>query len=178
MEAVHRGEFRHPFQSFRGTTLRREHNLYNAFGSIITSTGGTANPFRYIGRLGYYYDADLVEYYLRVRSYNGALARFISPDPSDLGSGISRYHYVRNSPLNFVDPFGLFMTDAHVLLTEASVAVAVKRAGIARACGDYIRNVVVCCNLAQDWGPNFYNLEMHFNRKNLVNETAAQREAS
>ena len=33
--------------------------LYEAFGKIIASSGSTANPFKYVGRFGYYFDPDL-----------------------------------------------------------------------------------------------------------------------
>ena len=39
--------------------------LYQAFGSVTLLSGSTTNPFGFIGRLGYYYDADLAEYYVR-----------------------------------------------------------------------------------------------------------------
>src|SRR5262249_14613824 len=36
--------------------------LYDSFGNILLASGLTANAFRYVGRLGYYYELDLVTY--------------------------------------------------------------------------------------------------------------------
>ena len=45
--------------------------LYDSFGNVISggTTGTTSNPFRYVGRLGYYVSPALVSYYLRARIY-------------------------------------------------------------------------------------------------------------
>jgi len=52
--------------------------LYRAFGET-TQLGGVLQPsFAWVGQLGYYYDRDLLEYYLRAREYSPALARFLS----------------------------------------------------------------------------------------------------
>jgi RHS repeat-associated protein len=49
--------------------------------------------------------------YMRARYYNQHLGRFLSVDPigGSIGSiqSFNRYAYVGNSPMNFVDPFGL-----------------------------------------------------------------------
>ena len=41
--------------------------LYDSFGNILLTSGSTTNWFRYVGRLGYYYDTDLNQYYLRAQ---------------------------------------------------------------------------------------------------------------
>ena len=51
--------------------------FYYAFGKILVTSGSTENPFRWVGRLGYYYDIDRLAYYLRARSYSPKLARFL-----------------------------------------------------------------------------------------------------
>jgi len=36
--------------------------LYKAFGIIAVSSGTTINPSKFVGRNGYYFDADLIQY--------------------------------------------------------------------------------------------------------------------
>ena len=47
--------------------------------------------------------------YYRARMYDPALGRFISEDPIGFaGANINLYGYVRNNPLNLIDPLGLY----------------------------------------------------------------------
>ncbi len=54
--------------------------LYDSFGDILLR-GTTTNSFLYVGRLGYYNDADTSTYYLRMRVYAQVVGRFWSRDP-------------------------------------------------------------------------------------------------
>jgi RHS repeat-associated protein len=80
--------------------------IYQAFGILQLATGSTTNPFRFVGKLGYYLDTDTGLYYLRARSYVPSLGRFISPDRFLSHPG-GIYCYVQNSPTGLVDPSGL-----------------------------------------------------------------------
>ncbi len=103
--------------------------LYKAYGEILAASGSTVNPFRWVGSLGYYYDLDLLQYYMRARHYAPVLARWLSMDPigfgmrstsgDELGRFISRdpigysdgynlYGYVNSQPTFYVDPSGLY----------------------------------------------------------------------
>jgi uncharacterized protein RhaS with RHS repeats len=44
---------------------------YTAFGEAVPTgaANATPNPFRYVGREGYYLDADTGDYYVRARTY-------------------------------------------------------------------------------------------------------------
>jgi len=78
----------------------------NHYGTIIehTKTVETNNPYGYTGRE---VDADDL-YYYRARYYDPTLERFISEDPIGFSSGdFNWYRYVRNDPVNLVDPEGL-----------------------------------------------------------------------
>jgi RHS repeat-associated protein len=82
--------------------------LYTAFGILLSSSGITANTFKFIGRRGYFSDADLADYYIRARHYISVVARFLSRDPLlDEGSFLrADYAYGRNNPANRIDPSG------------------------------------------------------------------------
>ncbi len=81
---------------------------YTAFGEPVSTIGaGSVNPFRWVGTLGYYFDLDLLEYYLRARTYDPVLARFLAQDPIGFTAGDgNQYRYVLNSPIILTDPSG------------------------------------------------------------------------
>ena len=78
---------------------------YEPFGKT-TPTGTSANSFQYTGREN---DGTGLSYY-RARYYHPRLQRFIGEDPLRLDGGdINLYNYVRNRPINYRDPKGLFL---------------------------------------------------------------------
>ncbi len=80
---------------------------YDSFGNTVIASGSTVNALRYIGRIGYYFDADLLTYYARARTYIPLIARWLSRDFSPFEeSYLSLYCYVRNNPANLADPSG------------------------------------------------------------------------
>jgi RHS repeat-associated protein len=82
--------------------------LYDSFGNALSLTGTTVNPFRYIGLLGYYYDSDLGNHYVRARYYSPTRGAFLSIDPlAAAPNGMTAYAYALNSPTMFDDPSGL-----------------------------------------------------------------------
>jgi RHS repeat-associated protein len=81
---------------------------YSAFG-LKKEKGCLANPYSYAGEE---YDEETGLIYLRNRYYDPEVGRFISPD-SVLGvlgdpQSLNPYVYVRNSPINYIDPSGLY----------------------------------------------------------------------
>jgi RHS repeat-associated protein len=100
--------------------------LYQAFGTIIPVLVASTNPFRFVGREGFYLDSDLVTYWLRARMYDPVTGRFTSRDSLgisrgyehlEIGDGGSHdpfgleldpnpYWYVGNNPTNATDPSG------------------------------------------------------------------------
>jgi RHS repeat-associated protein len=121
--------------------------LYDAFGTIRVGTGSTIQPHRFIGRSGYYYDSDLVQYSVRARHYVPSLGRFLSIDPlanavatviPQAGFGIDFYVYVADNPVMYIDPSGLqFRPDPQTLeqIGELITAVAVGGAAAKPAAG-------------------------------------------
>ena len=80
---------------------------YDAWGNA-THNGETAQPYQYVGQLGYYTHVqdenfDLLQ--LGVRLYDPEVGRFTQRDP--VRHGENWYAYVGNAPLHNVDPLGL-----------------------------------------------------------------------
>jgi RHS repeat-associated protein len=93
------------------TSLVTDTYLYDCFGNILSggTSGSTVNPFLYVGRVGYYRDADPGTYYLRARVYDPSEGRFRSRDRSRPGQRVdyaSIYLISENNPIRFVDPMG------------------------------------------------------------------------
>ncbi len=76
---------------------------YTAFGEKTGETGyDLSESGRYTGKD---YDEDTGLYYYNARWYDPSLGRFITEDPAK--DGLNWYVYVRNNPLNRIDPTGL-----------------------------------------------------------------------
>jgi RHS repeat-associated protein len=84
---------------------------YAPFGTT-TSTGPTnTNPFKFTGRE----DDGTGLYYYRARYYHSGLQRFVSEDPIEFrGGDWSLYTYVRNNPIGYRDPLGLWYIDLNI----------------------------------------------------------------
>jgi len=88
--------------------------FYTPWGEIVTSgsrastIGTTANPYRYVGELGYYYhhqDAGLQDWLqLGVRFYQPEIGRFERRDPA---LPRAPYDYASGAPLFAIDPNGM-----------------------------------------------------------------------
>jgi RHS repeat-associated protein len=77
---------------------------YDSYGNLTASTGSLVNPFRYTGRE---FDSETNLYYYRARYYDASTGRFLAEDPISFKGGANFYRYVKNNPVNLVDPFGL-----------------------------------------------------------------------
>src|SRR5262249_7491683 len=98
--------------------------VYKAFGSLLASTGTSTNPYRFVGQQGEYFNSDLQQYSLLARIYDPASGRFQSPDPIGFSGGDTNlYRYVRNNPLNLVDPSGLLDPGTLTIIEEVVIAV-------------------------------------------------------
>jgi len=75
------------------------------YADAVVQTLNTNNPYAYTGRE--LDDTDL--YYYRARYYDPSTQRFLGEDPIGYNSGdFNFYRYVGNSPVNYVDPMGLY----------------------------------------------------------------------
>ncbi|MBK8276652.1 MAG: RHS repeat-associated core domain-containing protein, partial [Nitrospira sp.] len=69
------------------------------------SPGTVEQPYTYTGRE---FDSESGLYYYRARYYDPASGRFLQEDPMGVvGGDINLLRYVRNNPVNLLDPFGL-----------------------------------------------------------------------
>ena len=80
---------------------------YDAFGNVTVETNPDINfRFSYTGRE---LDPETGLYNYRTRYLDPRTHQFISPDTIGFAGGDTNlYRYVANSPLNYIDPFGLF----------------------------------------------------------------------
>ena len=89
-----------------GTGALTGTSTYDAFGTVLTSTGTTSR----LGYTGEQHDSETGYTFLRARYLNPAHGRFVSRDtvqPNAEGTqGYNRYGYVANNPTNWTDPSG------------------------------------------------------------------------
>jgi len=78
-----------------------ETHAYSPYGLSPTTS---STPFLFASRR---FDAATGLYHNRERAYSPELGRFLQPDPAGADGGINLYAYVKNDPLNSVDPSGL-----------------------------------------------------------------------
>jgi len=82
-------------------------------GARASTVGTTANPYRYVGQLGYYYhhqDSGLQDWMqLGVRFYEPELGRFERRDPYR-PTGNAAYGYAAAKPTRVVDPSGMIVS--------------------------------------------------------------------
>jgi RHS repeat-associated protein len=76
---------------------------YSPFGNASSSGTASSNPYKFTGREN---DGIGLDYY-RARYYSPTQQRFIAQDPMDFLGGINLYAYVKDSPIDLVDPSGL-----------------------------------------------------------------------
>lgn len=84
-----------------------EETTYTAFGEVVSKTSSITNPFGYKGALGYYTNGDTDDIYVRARTYEPSVGRWISADPLGFVDGTNWYAYCRNNPVTHQDPSGL-----------------------------------------------------------------------
>lgn len=89
-----------------------EHFRYDGFGGVLDTSDEVsgAGPSDNVthGYTGHEHDDELGLINMGGRIYHPRLRRFLSADPltSGSGQGLNRYSYVRNNPMNLVDPTG------------------------------------------------------------------------
>ena len=82
---------------------------YLPFGEVIPVVESVENLVRFPGQ---YYDVETGVHYNYFRDYDPSTGRYIQPDPIGLMGGLNRFTYVRNAPLDNLDPLGLVSVSA------------------------------------------------------------------
>jgi RHS repeat-associated protein len=77
---------------------------YDSFGNLTASSGSITNRFQYTARE---FDPESGLYFYRARYYDPAAGRFLSEDPVRFSARMDSYAYVKNEPVDFLDPYGL-----------------------------------------------------------------------
>jgi RHS repeat-associated protein len=86
----------------RNNTIVQRYS-YDAYGNLSASNPDFRQPYAYTGRE---YDEESGLYYYRARYYDPGVGRFLTRDSAGLRSGLHRYAYVSNNPVQFIDPTG------------------------------------------------------------------------
>ena len=84
--------------------IQTDKYVYNAWGKVVSSSGSTVNPYRYIGRYGYYYDTETNLYLLGKRYYDADAGVFCQRDAAK--DGLSYYAYTSGKVMRAIDPWG------------------------------------------------------------------------
>ncbi len=113
------GEYTSYHFDYRGSTKAltdktgqvTERFQYSPYG-LLVSGDATKTPFLFNGMYGVMTD-DNGLYYMRARFYSPEMRRFVNQDVLlgniEEGQTLNRYAYVTGRPVNYVDPFGLFV---------------------------------------------------------------------
>lgn len=105
---VERYQYLQPYGMARIYTGKGADNAWFTADDVATQRSARGNVIYFQGRE---YDAENGLYYFRNRYYMPSLWRFISRDPLRLeGDLVNTYRVEKNSPVNFLDPWGLKCT--------------------------------------------------------------------
>jgi RHS repeat-associated protein len=84
---------------------------YGPYGERLNMVEGTPNPFGYVGRYGVMEEGNGLKF-MRARYYDETTGRFLNEDLIQgyitKPQSLNRYAYVRNNPINWIDPPGLY----------------------------------------------------------------------
>jgi len=108
---------------------------YTPFGTPRASGSTSQAPTNLFRFTGAYLDTVTAFYHLRARQYDPTLGRFLSPDPLPgplTEPAVGAYVYVRDNPVNLVDPSGQCVQSLVLALAgPAGIAVG---GGLSTAC--------------------------------------------
>jgi RHS repeat-associated protein len=80
---------------------------YDPHGNILGQREQIPQSFKYVCQYGVMAEPNGF-YYMRARYYDPKVGRFVSEDPSGFeGGDVNLYAYVKNNPINAIDPEGL-----------------------------------------------------------------------
>lgn len=88
---------------------------YDPFGNRISKTGTLDQPIQFSTKP---YDEKTGLSYYGYRFYSPTLGRWLTRDPLGEAGGMNLYGFVRNNPVNYIDPDGLEPTAARIKAME------------------------------------------------------------
>jgi len=123
---------------------------YDSFGNIMPS-GGINQPYTYTARE---YDNETGLYYYRARYYDPKAGRFVTRDPIGFeGGDVNLYGYVKNNPISFVDPYGLWRSPSDIYNDALKDAQSkFPRSDLHNGSGDAYRHCLASCMMAGEDG--------------------------
>jgi len=131
---------------------------YEAFGNLMASTGSTANPYRYVGSLGYYQTGTSLTH-LGARYYMPEIGRFVQRDPVRGASMSALYVYAEQNSSSLVDPAGRavgggFVTPGGLWRKDPRDSIWVHPDQPITTTGSFrFQHCYTSCRLAQEAGP-------------------------
>ncbi len=145
-----------------------ERHDYSAFGEQGSALPAGNTSFLFGGKVGYYTDARQ-RLYARARHYGPSQGRWMSKDPIGFNSGdYNLYRYVRNNPVDGVDPSGLWQKSFHRDATTKWASEVYLQTGKPNCClmFKYPGSIGEGCASADDLQNAAFNVEdwhIHFN---------------
>jgi RHS repeat-associated protein len=123
---------------------------YDSFGNI-TPSGSINQPYTYTARE---YDYETGLYYYRARYYDPKAGRFVTRDPIGFeGGDVNLYGYVKNNPISFVDPYGLWRSPSDIYNDALKDAQSkFPRSDLHNGSGDAYRHCLASCMMAGEDG--------------------------
>ena len=94
---------------------------YDAWGRVLGVYDGNNNPLTQSAIGNHYlwqgreYSWNAALYFFRTRWYDPVAGRWLSNDPIGINGGLNQYLFCGDSPINFVDPFGLLFGEGDIL---------------------------------------------------------------
>ncbi len=126
-------------------TIQEQYEM-DPFGKEKLSTTSYKNPWRFCSKR---HEEGLV--YFGARFYDPSMGRWLTPDPSGFVDGLNLYAYVRNSPLNRLDVFGLSSWErnkSELFSLEVEISAIDYRQGALIPCRGIIEDAFLECYLA------------------------------
>lgn len=142
-----------------GTGTLQTQFTYEPFGFTSQTGASSTSSYKFTGRE----DDGTGLYYYRARYYQPRFQRFIAEDPIGFSGGdVNLYAYVRNKPLQLIDPLGLAVGDRWDILANYLRALQIadeelrKRQGH-NDCSDAMRHAMWNKRMTEELG-HWYSL--------------------
>ncbi|MFT7579318.1 MAG: RHS repeat-associated protein [Myxococcota bacterium] len=142
---------------------------YTPYGRLANRLERVPQPFTFAGRFGVMRDeGDL--YYMRARTYDAAVGRFISEDPLGFDAGDSNlYGYAGGNPLSFVDPRGTSVAsvvgaaiDQGMALLDKGKKLISLRQPPGSALGSVLKGLAIIASVVLGGAPSFLGIIADF----------------